>query len=90
MTPLDDKIIDIIRRLAKEYGDTRLMLFGSILENSSEARGVDIACDGMSGWKFYEFAAKFGDELRMPFDVIPLSPSNRFTQYIERKGKIIL
>lgn len=90
MTQLDDKKITRIRQLAKEYGGTRLILFGSILDNPSEARDIDLACDGITGWKLYEFAAKLEDELRMPFDVIPLSPSNRFTKYVEKKGKIIL
>ncbi len=67
-----------------------LSFFGSIVDSPSEARDVDIACDGIPGWKLYEFAAKLEDELRIPFDVIPLSPANRLTHYIERKGKIIL
>ncbi len=90
MTQLDEASIAFIRKLAKEYGGTRLILFGSILHNPSKARDIDLACDGISGWKLYEFAAKLEDELRMTFDVIPLSPSNRFTKYVEKKGKIIL
>jgi uncharacterized protein len=90
MVSLDDKNIARIRELAKSYGGTRLILFGSALDNPSEARDIDLACDGISGWKLYEFAAKLEDELRTPFDVIPLSPPNRFTRYIERKGRTIL
>lgn len=83
-------MIGNIRQLAKEYGSTRLILFGSIVDSPSEARDVDITCEGIPGWKLYEFAAKFEDEFRIPCNVIPLSPSNRFTQYVERKGRIIL
>lgn len=90
MKPLDDESIVRIRQLAKGYGGTRLILFGSVLDNPSEAKDIDLACDGISGWKLYEFAATLEDELRLPIDVIPLSPPNRFTHYIERKGKIIL
>lgn len=80
MGGLDDKKITRIKQLAEEYGGTRLILFGSILENPSDARDIDLACDGIPGWKLYEFAAKIEDELRVPFDVMPLSPSNRFTR----------
>jgi predicted nucleotidyltransferase len=90
MVTLDSTNIDRIKQLARSYGSTRLILFGSALDNPSEAQDIDLACDGIKGWKLYEFAAKLEDELRIPFDVIPLSPSNRFTKYIEEKGKIIL
>lgn len=80
MGPLDDKKTTRIKQLAEEYGGTRLILFGSILENPSDARDIDLACDGIPGRKLYEFAAKLEDELRVPFDVMPLSPSNRFSR----------
>lgn len=87
MISLDDKKITRIRLSAEKYGGTRLILFGSILENQSEARGIDLACDDLPGGKLYEFEVKLGDDLRVLFDVIPLSPSNRFTRYIEEKAK---
>ena len=76
--------------LARSYGATRLILFGSILETPMEARDIDIACDGVSGWKLYELAARIEEELHTRFDIVPLSPSSRFTKYIEDKEKVIL
>jgi len=90
MVPLDDVKIARIKQLAESYGGTRLILFGSAVDNPSEARDIDLACDGIQGWKLYEFAAKLEDELRTSVDVIPLSPPNRFTAYIEKKGIAIL
>ena len=55
-----------------------------------EARDIDIACDGVSGWKLYELAARIEEELHTRFDIVPLSPSSRFTKYIEDKEKVIL
>ncbi len=43
--------------MAKAYGATRLILFGSALETPSQARDLDLACDGVSGWKLYKLAA---------------------------------
>ncbi|MDQ1272528.1 MAG: uncharacterized protein QG591_1158 [Planctomycetota bacterium] len=76
--------------LARSYGATRLILFGSVLETPMTAKDIDIACDGVSGWKLYELAARIEEELHTRLDIVPLSPSSRFTKYIENKGKVIL
>mgnify|MGYP001617150687 CR=1 FL=1 len=88
--PITQEQVDKIVSLAKKYGATRLILFGSILESPSEARDVDIACDGVTGWKLYELAAKLEEELRTPHDLVSLKPPSRFTKYIENKGRVIL
>jgi len=82
--------IERIIALAKLYGATRLILFGSAVETPDMARDVDIACDGVQGWKLYELAAKLEDELHTSLDIVPLSPPNRFTRHIELKGKVLL
>ena len=51
---------------------------------------IDIACDGVSGWKLFELAAKIEDELDIPLDIIPLTPATRFTQNIEKRGRVLL
>ncbi len=86
----DPTKIDKIVQLARIYGATRLILFGSALETPQTARDFDIACDGVPGWKLFELAAKIEDELEIPSDIIPLTPANRFTRNIEKKGKILL
>lgn len=86
----DSSRIEKIVQLAKAYGATRLILFGSALESPHTARDIDIACDGVSGWKLFELAAKIEDELDIPLDIIPLTPVTRFTQSIEKKGKCLL
>ena len=88
--PLNQSQIERIVILAKEYGATRLILFGSAARNPLEARDIDIACDGVAGWKLYEFAAMLEDKLGTSLDVVPLTPSSRFTRYIELKGKVLL
>jgi len=51
---------------------------------------LPISCDGVPGWKLFELAAKIEEELDIPLDIIPLTPSTRFTQNIEKKGKVLL
>ena len=72
--------------LAKAYGATRLILFGSAASAPEQARDLDLACDGVSGWKFFELGARLEEELRVPLDLVPLSPPTRFTRLIERRG----
>lgn len=59
---------------AKAHGATRLILFGSALEAPEQARDIDLACDGVSGWKLYELGVRLEEVLHMPLDLIPLSP----------------
>lgn len=82
--------LDRVIELAKEYGATRLILFGSAAKEPSQARDLDLACDGVSGWKLYELGAAMEEELRTAIDLVPLSPPNRFTRLIERRGKVLL
>ena len=76
--------------LAKEYGATRLILFGSALTTPEQARDLDLACDGVTGWKLYELGARLEEALQLPLDLIPLTPPNRFTRLIEQQGMVLL
>lgn len=90
MVRLDNKNLEKIVTLAKAYGVSRLILFGSALDNPAEARDIDLACDGVAGWKLFELAARLEDELRMPLDVVSLTPPSRFTRLIESRGKVLI
>jgi predicted nucleotidyltransferase len=81
---------DKITSLAKSYGATRLILFGSAQDSPDTARDIDLACDGISGWKLYELAARLEEEINVPLDLIPLTPPNSFTRMIERRGKRLI
>lgn len=87
---IDPSKIDRIVELARTYGATRLILFGSMAKTPSIARDIDIACDGVPGWKLYELAAKIEDELDVPLDIIPLHPTTRLTMKIESEGKRLI
>jgi predicted nucleotidyltransferase len=76
--------------LAKAYGATRLILFGSAMERPREAKDIDLACEGITGWKLYELSARLEEELKISMDIIPLNPPTRFTKHIEARGKALL
>lgn len=81
--------INRIKALAQSYGAKRLILFGSAVEDPDTARDIDIACDGVLGWKLFELGAELEEQLRMHLDIIPLSPPSEFTRHIENKGKVL-
>ena len=82
--------LERIVEVAKSYGATRLILFGSAVEGKQEPRDIDLACDGVAGWRFFELAARLETELNTPLDLVPLTPPTRFTQSIERKGRVLI
>ncbi len=88
--PVNKAQIERIKTLAKSYGATRLILFGSSVDMPKKARDIDIACDGIPGWKLYEFAARLEDELGTILDIVPLTPPTPFTRHIEAIGKVLL
>ncbi|MCU7492890.1 MAG: DNA polymerase III subunit beta [Ignavibacteria bacterium] len=84
------EMIDRIVSEAKNYGATRIIMFGSAVAAPETARDIDIALDGIRGWRIFEFAGKMEEELNIPLDVVSLSPSSRFTRHIENYGQILL
>lgn len=87
---LDREKLEKIVAIAKTYGATRLILFGSAVEAPDQARDLDLACAGVPGWKLYELAARLEDELHVPLDLVPLTPPTRFTKRIEERGKVLM
>lgn len=82
--------LDSVITLARAYGATRLILFGSAATAPEQARDLDLACEGVSGWRLYELGARLEEELQIPLDLVPLTPPTRFTRLIEQQGKVLL
>ncbi|MDZ7261501.1 MAG: DNA polymerase III subunit beta [candidate division KSB1 bacterium] len=84
--PISNDQINKCVAVVREFGATRLILFGSALENPDTAQDIDLACDGVEGWKLFELGARLEELLSVPVDLVPLSPPTRFTRYVEKKG----
>jgi predicted nucleotidyltransferase len=82
--------IDKIVSVAKAYGATRVILFGSSVESPQKANDLDLACDGVQGWKLYELASRLEEDLQTTLDIVPLTPPTRFSRLIQARGKILL
>lgn len=86
---IDSSQIERCVVIARNFGARKLVLFGSAAESLENACDLDIACDGVEGWKLFELGARIEEELGIPVDIVPLKPVTRFTRYIARKGKVI-
>lgn len=81
--------IDKAVEISKQYGISRLILFGSSLDDMATANDLDLACEGLQSWKFFEFAARLDEELKIKVDVVPLNDNSHFAEYVRRTGKVI-
>lgn len=87
-TKMQEKLQKAVE-ISKQFGATKLILFGSVLHKPSIANDIDLACDGVDGWSFYQLGAQLEEELQIPLDLVALKPSSRFTQYIEKEGRVL-
>lgn len=87
--PVTQEHLDKAVELAKEYGATRLLLFGSALDTPETANDLDLAVDGIDGWKIFGYAGKLENIIGILVDIIPLDQNDRFTKKIERIGRVL-
>jgi uncharacterized protein len=85
-----EKLLTNAVGIARQFGATRLLLFGSALTRPSSARDLDLACAGVQGWKLFELAAALEETLRVPLDLVPLDPPTAFTRLIEKQARVLL
>ncbi len=80
---------EIIARLAREYGVTRVVLFGSSLAEGREARDIDLGVRGIKPRLFFRFYGDLLMHLSKSVDLIDLSRRSRFTDLVEKEGVVI-
>jgi Predicted nucleotidyltransferases len=86
--PVTDEDIETAKAIARQYGATRMVVFGSAVENPEHAHDLDLAIEGVEGWTIWSLAAEIEENLDIPVDVIPLDPSP-FTELVEEYGREI-
>lgn len=77
-------------QVARSFGATRLLLFGSAAKHPAHARDLDLACAGVPGWKLFELSAALEEALRVPLDLVSLEPATSFTRLIQRHSRVLL
>ena len=87
--PVMKSVLDRCAVIAREFGATRLILFGSAAESPETARDLDLACEGVEGWDLFRLAAKLEDELKTRIDLVPLRRGDRFARHVQARGRVI-
>jgi len=81
-----DHDIVIIRRISRQYGLKRVLLFGSAARSDAIPRDIDLAVEGLDPHRFFAFYGDLLFALSLPVDVFDLSQSGRFADLIRREG----
>lgn len=88
LMPVIDEHIEAAKAIARQYGATRMVVFGSAVNDPEHAHDLDLAIEGVEGWTIWSLAAEIEENLDIPVDVIPLDPSP-FTELVEEYGREI-
>lgn len=59
----------------------------SALDDPAAARDLDLACEGVPGWKLFELASALERALGVPPVLVPLDSLTSFTRLIEKRGR---
>ncbi|MBI5141156.1 MAG: hypothetical protein HZA20_03045 [Nitrospirae bacterium] len=55
-----------------------------------QARDLDIACEGVPGWRLFEMVGRIENDINAVVDILPLSPPTPFTRMVERRGRVLI
>ncbi|MCL5991968.1 MAG: DNA polymerase III subunit beta [Bacteroidetes bacterium] len=81
--------IQLAIETARDYGANKLVLFGSALYEPEKANDLDLAVDGIKGFKIFSYGNKLEELLNIHVDVVPLDLDSGFIQHIMKYGKVI-
>lgn len=86
---MNKELLCKLMSLAEQYKVTKLVQFGSSLKSFDDCRDIDFACDGLYDKNFFRFGASLEELFNKPIDLIPLKPSNKFTENIIKQGLVL-
>lgn len=87
--PVPQRDIEKAKEIARAYGATRVILFGSAQHDPEAARDLDLAIGGVPGWTIWKLAGEVERAISVPLDVVPLEPATDFTRLVEGCGKVL-
>ena len=76
------KIVEI----AKRFGVTKVLLFGSCADPHEEGRDIDLAVEGVRPSEFFDLYGKLMFSLSKPVDLVDLADETKFTDIVRREG----
>jgi predicted nucleotidyltransferase len=85
--PVTKEHLETAKKLARQYGARRLILFGRAQSDPSAARDLDLGVEGVEGWKVWELAGRLERAIDVPLDLVPLDRSTPLTRRIKETGQ---
>lgn len=87
--PVTEHHLEQAVRIARDYGATRVVLFGSAVDRPAEARDLDLAVEGVEGWGFYRLGAQLDRALGVSVDLMALHPPTPASRLVEKWGRVL-
>ena len=87
--PITDDNIKKAIEISRQFGVSKLVLFGSAVDDINSANDLDFAVEGITGWKLIELAAKLENELKINVDVVAIKPDDKFISHILNYAKVL-
>jgi predicted nucleotidyltransferase len=76
-------------RIASEFGVTKLVLFGSCLNNPENANDIDFLCDGIKNEDFFKIGAEMEAATGVTVDIVTIEPKTPFVEYNLNRGRVL-
>ncbi len=80
-----DKAVEIL----KGAGCKEIYVFGSVLDEKSKARDIDIAVNGCPPEKIFRVYSKLIFALDYPVDLVDLDSDNKFTEFLQTEDVLV-
>jgi predicted nucleotidyltransferase len=82
-----EETLDTAAKIARSFNSRRFFVFGSAIDPSRTPHDLDFACEGVPGWKLFQFGAALEEALRMSVDLVPLDEPSEFGRMVESRGR---
>lgn len=84
------KELNTIINISKEFGATKILLFGSCLDNIKAAKDIDIAVSGIKPSEFFKYYGRISMVVKDEVDILDLNDvREHLHKKILSKGKVI-
>jgi predicted nucleotidyltransferase len=89
--PVTSEHIQQAVAVARSYGATCIILFGSAANSPDTARDLDLAVEGVRGWEFYQLVGHLLTAIPVPVDIVALEDAgdSAVGEEIRRYGKVL-
>jgi len=76
----------VIMQCAAKYNVSSIIVFGSSLDDSIEARDIDLGVKGLDPRQFFKFYAELFKHLSKPVDLVDITRKTVFNDLVEESG----